>query len=84
MRCMEHATVDSHGAAPELSAAVSLAKAAGVTVTVAARHLQNGTAKTLIQSRVAERKMNEQHIERIERLTELRIRDIALLSLASG
>jgi hypothetical protein len=69
-----------------LSGAVSLAKAAGVTLSIAARRLENGTAATLITGRggVAERRANRQHIERIRRSSELRIRDIHLRSRASG
>jgi hypothetical protein len=67
-----------------LTAVESLAKHAGVDVAVAYRHLQNGTAKMLIESRVAERKVNQRHVERIERLAELRVRDIYLRALASG
>jgi hypothetical protein len=54
-----------------------------VDVAVAARHLQNGTARTLIESRVAERKIEAGHLERIRRLTDLRIRDAALRALAA-
>jgi hypothetical protein len=79
MRRAEHATVTSRGPAPELSAAVSLAKAAGITVTAAARHLQNGTARMLIEARVAPRRIEAGHLERIRRLAEIRARDALLL-----
>jgi hypothetical protein len=66
------------GRRAELSAAVSLAKAAGIKVEVAARHLQNDTARVLVESRVAPRRIERGHLERIRRLAELRVRDILL------
>jgi hypothetical protein len=62
-----------------LSAAVSLAKAAGVAVAVAARHLQNGTARMLIEARVVPRRIEAGHLVRLRRLAEIRTRDIRLL-----
>ena len=77
MRHAETATVTPRGA--EFSAAVSLAKAAGVTVAVAARHLENGTARSLIEARVLRRRIEAGHLERIRRLAEIRARDALLL-----
>ena len=37
-------------------------------------HLANGTARTLIESRVAERKITERIVERTARLYDLRVR----------
>jgi hypothetical protein len=72
----EHATVTSRRPAPELSAAVSLARAAGVPVAVAARQLENGTAKMLIQSRVAERRNAEQNVARVNAYYRWKLRRI--------
>jgi hypothetical protein len=76
MRPVETATVAPRGA--ELSAALSLAKAAGVTVTAAARHLQNGTARMLIESRFLPRTIEEGHLGRLRRLADLKVREIVL------
>ena len=73
MRHAETATVTPRGA--EFSAAVSLAKAAGVT----ARHLENRTARPLIEARVLRRRIEAGHLERIRRLAEIRARDALLL-----
>jgi hypothetical protein len=57
---------------------VSLAKAAGVTVAVAARHLENNTARCLIEERVAPRKVEAGHLERIQGFADLQVRHILL------
>jgi hypothetical protein len=84
MSGVENATRIEFATTASVAAARSLARAAGVDVAVAARHLANGTARMLIESRVAERKVKQRHVERIERLAELRVRDIYLRALASG
>jgi hypothetical protein len=75
---VEHATVTSRRPAPELSAAASLARAAGVTTAVAAQQLRNGTARMLIEARVAPRRIEQGHRERFRRLAELKVRGILL------
>ena len=84
MSQIENAAVVEYATTASIAAARSLARAAGVDVAVALRHLANGTAKTLIQSEIEPRKIEAGHLERIRRLTEWRIRDIYLRALAEG
>jgi hypothetical protein len=81
---VENAARVEYAATPSIAAARSLARHANMDLTAALRHLQNGTARILIETRVAERRANEAHIERIQRMTEWRIRDGYLRARASG
>jgi hypothetical protein len=75
---LENAAGVEYATTPSMAAARSLAKAAGVSGDVALQHLRNGTARVLIESRVANRKAEEGHLARIRRLYDLKVRGIIL------
>jgi hypothetical protein len=83
MSQLENAATVEYATTSRIAAARSLARAANVDVAIALRHLANGTAKTLIQSEVEPRKIEAGHLDRIRRLTDLRIRDAALRALTA-
>jgi hypothetical protein len=76
----ENAASVEHAATGSLAAYRSLAKAAGVNLSTVLAHARNNTPAVLIEARggVAERKRNEQHVKRIERLYDHVARDIRL------
>jgi hypothetical protein len=75
---VENAARVEYAATGSLAAYRSLANHAGVDLETVVRHARNGTLRSLIDSRVAERKIEAGHLERIKRLADLRVRGILL------
>ena len=83
MSAAENAAFIEFATTARLAAYKSLPKAAGVGLEVVLRHAANDTLKALFAGPVAERRAADAHVARIERLTDLRIRDAALRALAA-